>query len=75
MTRRVLRWQAEKARTAKAIRDLPRCEYTEGCTGPGLGVLAKQNPFRLVLACPACARKAKPESLPNQPRDDAKRET
>lgn len=59
MKRPVAKWQAEKARTAQALRALPRCEYTEGCEGKGMGILAKQDPFRLVLACPACAQRAK----------------
>lgn len=58
MRRPVARWQAEKARTALALRALPRCEYTEGCEGKGMGILAKLDPFRLVLACPACAADA-----------------
>lgn len=59
MTRRPQRWQAEKARTAKGLRELPRCEYTEGCEGKAMGMLAKLKPFRLLLACPKCAAEAR----------------
>jgi hypothetical protein len=60
-------WQSRKAATAKALRALPACEYTDGCEGKGMGILAKLDPFRLVLACPECAQRARMESPRIQP--------
>ncbi|HEY2848309.1 MAG TPA: hypothetical protein VGI97_00400 [Gemmatimonadaceae bacterium] len=51
-------WQAERARTAQALRARERCEYTPGCEGKAMGILAKQDPFRLLLACVQCAADA-----------------
>jgi hypothetical protein len=51
-------WQARRIATQKARKALPRCEYTEGCEGRAMGILAKQDPFRLLLACVKCAAEA-----------------
>jgi hypothetical protein len=51
-------WQARRIATQKALRALPKCEYTEGCEGRAMGILAKQDPFRLLAACPRCAADA-----------------
>lgn len=51
-------WQARRIATAKALKSLPRCEYTEGCEGKAMGILAKLDPFRILLACPRCAADA-----------------
>lgn len=59
-------WQLEKQRTAKAIRELPKCE-TKGCTNTGMGVIADpaaESKFKLLWVCPhhaAVAQRAQRE--------------
>lgn len=63
-------WLARRIATQKALRELPRCEYTEGCEGKAMGILAKLDPFRLVAACPKCAADARDlerQKVRNQP--------
>lgn len=66
-------WVARRIETQKALRALPKCEYTEGCEGRAMGILAKQDPFRLLAACPRCAAEA--NRVERAKRADAPRET
>jgi hypothetical protein len=63
-------WLSRRIATQKALKSLPRCEYTEGCEGRAMGIFAKLDPFRLLLACVKCASAARDmerQKVRNQP--------
>lgn len=63
-------WQARRIATAKALRALPKCEYTEGCEGRAMGYLPDNGPpEKWKRACVACAQRVHVErqKVRNQP--------